>query len=460
MIGASLSRWTMAFFAAALAFLLAAQVLMAAGYGYPAAAAEAPETLLLVHAVTIGWLSLLLAGALFQFVPVLVARPLRHERFVLPALFCLLTGLTFLLSGFLQSSGLLATGLPLLAAGGVLLPAGFALTAAVLAVTLWNARPLALPARFVAAGLACLAMTALLGALFALARSGLVVSPVLLQLYGEALPVHAAAGFGGWLTFTALGVGYRLLPMFMLAPDGERATSRLVWRAGGAALVLAVLVAPLEILAAGSSYAFLAAGLLAAVAMCAHSLDLFHIYRHRKRRAVELNIRSALAAFACLYLSAPLLLASWAAERLDGDAGALVYLVAFGWLTGLGLSQLYKIVPFLTWLECYGPVMGRRPTPRVQDLVVERRGGLWFVLYFLGVFGGTAALLAGAPGLFRLASAATLAASAAIVVELVLARRLFNVAAAVRLPEGAARPRLILPRPIAPRPIARTGAFR
>lgn len=428
MIGASLSRWTMSFFAVALGFLLAAQLLTVAGYGHPAAALRAPETLVLVHIVAIGWLSLLLAGALFQFVPVLVARPLRLERLVLPALFCLLAGLALLLAGFLQAAGTLAGGLPLLAAGGVALPAGFALTAAVLAATLWSARPLALPARFVAAGLACLAVAALLGALFALARSGLVALPALLQLHGEGLPVHIVAGLGGWLGFTAIGVGYRLLPMFMLAPDGERAATRLVWRAGVAALVLAVLAAPVEILVSGSGASFVAAGLLAAAALAAHALDLVHLYRHRKRRTVELNIKAAFAAFACLYLSAPLLLGLWAAGALADRAGAVVYLVGFGWLTGLGLSQLYKIVPFLTWLECYGPVMGRRPTPRVQDLVVESRGGPWFVLYFLGVLVGTAALLAGMPGLFRLAAAA-------------------------RLPEGVVRPRLILPRPI-----VKTGA--
>ena len=48
-------------------------------------------------------------------------------------------------------------------------------------------------------------------------------------------------------------------------------------------------------------------------------------------------------------------------------------LIAFGWLSGLVLAKLYKIVAFLTWLGTYGPAMGRVPTPRVQDLVAERR---------------------------------------------------------------------------------------
>ncbi|HRP18142.1 MAG TPA: thioredoxin family protein [Ginsengibacter sp.] len=90
----------MTYFASALIALLVAECLMAAGFGYPAVAAGAPETLVLVHIVAIGWLSLLMCGALFQFVPVLVARPLYDGSLPLPTLGCLVGGLIFLLLGF------------------------------------------------------------------------------------------------------------------------------------------------------------------------------------------------------------------------------------------------------------------------------------------------------------------------------------------------------------------------
>ena len=112
MIGVSLSRWTMSFFAAALAALLLAQGLMAAGYGYPAAPVESARTLVVVHVTAIGWLSLLMCGALLQFLPVLINRPLYSNFLAMPALLCLLGGLGALLLGFLWLDGQIEALLP------------------------------------------------------------------------------------------------------------------------------------------------------------------------------------------------------------------------------------------------------------------------------------------------------------------------------------------------------------
>lgn len=447
MNNSTLSRWTMTYFAAALMFLIAAHTLMMAGYGFPAVALEAPETLVIVHMITIGWLSLLMCGALFQFVPVLVAQPLRDESLTLPALLCLLVGLLCLLTGFLQLSGTIEIDFPALSFAGLLLPAGFALVVWVLGRTLWGIRPssLPLPARFVVAGIVSIAVTATLGASFAFVLSGQAPGWAEFDLRKLALPIHVTAGLGGWLGFTAIGVSYRLLPMFMLSTDRERTTGHLVLWAGATALLLTVLVGPLERLSGETMLSTVLAGFLGLTATVFYGVDLVFFYRSRKRRKIELNSRAAVGAFASLYLSVMLLLGLLATGTLAENVSALVYLIAFGWLTGLGLSQLYKIVPFLTWLECYGPVMGRKPTPRVQDLVVETRDTIWFALYFAGVLAGTGTLLAEAPVLFRVASAITLIASIAIVVELVLARRLTNVAPALRLPEGTLRPRLFFP---------------
>ncbi len=444
MPGATLSRWTMSYFAAACLMLLAGQGLMVAGYGYPSADLGAPETLVVVHLVAIGWLSLLMAGALLQFVPVLIARPVVGARFAAPALLLLLGGLGCLAAGFVALSGALDLSLALLPVGGVMLLAGFGLFAGILAATLLSARPLPLPARFVATGLAALVGAALMGSAFTVALSGLAEGQLLDRLVADGVELHAALGLGGWLSATAVGVSYRLFSMFLLAPEVERSTSRAAW--WGASLAVGLIaVAVVFVLSGlfGSTLLLAAALLLTLMAVMLYGADVLHIYRGRKRKQAEQNIRASFAALALLALS--ILLLNVPALRAGDSVAAVVYLFVFGWLTGLGLAQLYKIVAFLTWLEAYGPVLGRAPVPRVQDLVDERHAFILFRIYHGAVVVATLSLAACTSGLFRMAVAAQLLATLGLIREFIRARRLSIVPAALRAPAGMVRPHLFLP---------------
>jgi hypothetical protein len=443
--GVALSRWTLSFFAAALTALLAAECMMALGYGYPAAALAAPQTLILVHLVTIGWLSLLLCGALFQFVPVLVAHPIYSNTLPLPALLCLVTGLGSLILGFLQLAGHVGAVIPWFAIAAVLLGCGFVLVLWILGRTLWAARPLTLPARFVTVGLCSIAATASLGILFALTFAGMVTFPPLLDLAAQGLPLHIIAGLGGWLTFTAMGVSYRLLAMFMLAPEPEATSTRWALRLGAAALIIAIGGGVAAVwMGVNLGAVLIGAAVVALTSLALYARDIVQMYRQRRRRVIELNSR--MAAVALSYLTATVLLAIIFAGLgvFTRYLPVLVFLIGFGWLSGLGLAKLYKIVAFLTWLECYGPVLGKTKTPRVQDLVVERRAIKWFWLHFAAVAVGALCLLADAPLSFRMAAAAMVVATVGIIVELVRTRRLVNVTDALRLPEGVRKPQLLL----------------
>src|SRR6185437_1744980 len=175
----------------------------------------------------------------------------------------------------------------------------------------------------------------------------------------------------------------------------------------------------------GTPFAGIAASggaLLSIIAAGLYLADMVRIFRQRKRPVLELN---SIAGAAALVAFGASVLAFGALEfsgRLSAFVGPLIYLYLFGWLSGLGLGQLYKIIPFLTWLERYGPRLGKEAVPRVQDLVCERRAAPWFALYFAAV---TAGALLGAFGLFELWRAAILLhllASLLIVRELWRAR--------------------------------------
>ena len=418
-IGSGVSRWTMVHFECSIAALLMAEILLVAGYADPIAGLRAPATLIGVHLVAIGWLSLLMLGALYQFVPVITNTRLYSQRLPLYSLIAIVSGLAGMLVGFLALAGagfLASVWLPI---GGSLVLTGFVLAAINIAATLWRARPLPLPAGFVAFGLGFLLLTGLIGLGFALTFALARPPDFLVALTGGGLSLHIAAGLSGWFTLTVMGVSYRLLSMFMLAPDEPRRSTyaALILVVGGLVLLVG---AGLGGMWAGVTLGWGKAigAALAGLGAVFYLADIVQFYRTRNRRHLELNSITAAAALGLitLALAAGALAAAWGA--LDRFAGAIGYLFIFGGLTGLGLSQLYKVVPFLTWLEVFGSKLGKGPVPRVQDLVNERRAMPWFVLYFVTALLAAGVLMFGHALLWRITVGLQLLATVLIAVEL------------------------------------------
>jgi len=443
---ASLSRWTMSYFAAALAFLLAAEAMAIAGVGYPAAALGEPATLILVHIVVIGWLSLAMAGALLQFVPVLVSRPLAFPQLALPALLALIGGLVLLCAGFATLAGWIGGLLDLLPLAAAGLLTGFALLGLMLVATLLSARPVTLFAYFVLTGVACLAATALSGSAFATILSGRGGWFVDLAVLPDGLPFHALLGLGGWLGLIAFGVSYRLFVMFMMSPEppARRVRPVLLSAGFGLGIAFAGLVAPCAGFEAGTGWV---AAALAALALASafYGRGIFVLFRARRRKALEINMLASIAAYASLGLGVTLMPIAVAVGVHESVVAALTFLLAFGWLGGLTLAQLVKIVSFMTWLETYAPRLGRGPAPRVGDLVAMPRTGWWFALYFGGVALGTIALCVETALGFRWAVLPCFMGTAGTVAELVRVRRLSEISANARPPANE-RPGLLFAR--------------
>lgn len=329
-----------------------------------------------------------------------------------------------------------------------------------LVATLLSARPIALFARFVLTGLACLAVTALSGAAFTTLLSGRGDWLGTVSLLPDGLPFHALLGFGGWLGLIAVGVSYRLFVMFMMAPEPpiRRVRPVLLFASLGLGLAFAGLVTPFAGIEPGAIWIAAALTMLI-LAGVFYGRDILALHRARRRKALEINMLASIPAFGALGLGLALLPIAIIAHVGDGLIAALVFLVAFGWLGGLTLAQLVKIVSFVTWLETYAPRLGRGAAPRVGDLVAMPRTGWWFLLYYGGVVLGTAALAIAAPTGFRLAMALCLAGTAGIVTELVGIRRLSQIKATDR-PPAHERPRLLAARAEERRPVhVETGSI-
>lgn len=441
MLGKALSRWTLAWFALALAFLLAALVMACLGLAGPGRWTGG-TSLATVHLFAIGWLSQMMLGSLIQFVPVLTARPLFLPRLAVPALILCSLGTVMLAAGFLTLDGWPVAALLMVAP--VVLGTAFALAGAMLGGTLLSARAWrSQDGTTLLLAIGALPMLWGTGAGMAWAFGGAAWGAILLP---DGLTLHVMLGAGLWLTLAAMAVSYRLFPMFLIAPDGGSSLRGSALIAGGAALVLVLAALGLLLMGRDPMLLALACGLAGAVAVAFYLAEIRRIWKSRRAPSPEINMLYSRVALAFLVLTA---LLAGPALTLGGPwAEAAVFLALAGWLSTLTLAQMVKITSFLTWIQVFAPQIGRAPVPMVHELTDARAAGRGLALWVAGAGCGTLALLVQSPVLFRISALALLAAALLQGRELIAIRRLRH------LP--APRRPLRLPPTILPPPDRRT----
>lgn len=407
MRGVRLSRWSMSYFTVAIISLLLAQALMAAGLARPLGNIGSAGVLVVVHLTAIGFLSILMLGALHQFVPVLTETELASQAWSGVTLGSLGMGLVGMVIGFLALPHAVPGGvfynIPwILPVGGSLVVVGVVIALINLGVTLKRAWPWTLSAWLAASGLGYLLLTVLAGLTFALSFADPHLFPVpwMAVMGGRGLASHVLGGVGGWLTLTAMGVSYKLLAMFTLSDEHRGFLGWVAYVATALGILVAWLSRWLDWNRAGDI-----AWIVILIGLACYLWDMRALYRARKRRQLELNARYGVIPLILLGV----LIVAGIAVRLSGMFTridmALVFLALYGWLGGLALTQLYKIVPFLTWLNQFGHRMGKGRVPRVQDLVNESRDRYAYMIYFLMALIGAICLVVGWSGGFRVAEA-------------------------------------------------------
>ncbi|HVX88632.1 MAG TPA: hypothetical protein VG940_06880 [Gemmatimonadales bacterium] len=314
----------------------------------------APRTFAVVHLFSLGVLGSAILGALHQFYPMALGVPLRSRRVGYLGLAAWTSGLLLLICGFL------AWRPALLGAGWV------GIFIAVGAVS-WNLLPARRRTRvpdgarigaYVTAGHSCLGLAMAIG----LARIGDAAGWWTTDRLGL-VAAHFHLGVLGFGTLTAVGVGSRMIPMFLLT--GPTPSTPLRWI--GPSLVAGLLIQGTGLVAGWPAVAALGSALLFGSAL-AIGLLLVRWWGKRNRPlngGLQLIPAATLWLFAATALGVIALLVPERSFRLWG-AYALAGLL--GWLILLVLGVLFRILPHISYLRLFG----RRGGPVVPvDQVVH-----------------------------------------------------------------------------------------
>ncbi len=373
-------------FATALGFMaLGALCLVFIAPELAAGAFLTPHVAAVTHLFTLGFISLSIFGALYQFLPIAVGASIRFER---------LAHVTFalLVLGIPVFVGTLAEGLlRFVPVGGALVALAFALFAVNLAWTLAQAPERNLTWWALAGACAFLVITLGFGLTLALnlADAGLGAARF------DFLLRHVHVALAGWVMLVVAGVAQRLLPMFLLSHGASELPARLavICLATGSLALALPLVERLHC----AAWFIIGAGAVAFLVQAA----LF--YGHRRRKELDPGMRLAFAGLAGI--GAALAIAPFALVQGWHNVRAItayMFLLVVGGFTLFIAGHYFKIVPFLVWQHRFGPRVGKQPVPRVSELYSARPAELAVRAFPISVATAALGIMLGIPGLVRL----------------------------------------------------------
>jgi hypothetical protein len=398
------------FFLTAPVFLLAAAATLAWGGPDALAWRGSPAALAATHFVTLGFMTMVMLGAILQILPVLAGAPVPHVRPAAAVVHAALAlGTAALGSGFLLGEPFA------IRAAAWFLGAAFAVFIAAAAAALGRAAVRNATVRGAGLALVALGVTAAFGlALAAMYGWGVPLANLALRA------LHPAWGLLGWTGLLVAAVAFQVVPMFQMTPQYPRRMTR--WFS--AAVFTALVAWSLAAWYASGSLAELALGLALAAGYALFAATTLAL-QHRRRRVPDATtafwrLGMACALAACAAWGVRLALPA-APPALDAAIGVLA-------LGGFAVSvidgMLYKIVPFLAWFHLQAAI-GPKRAPHVKKLLPDAAQRLHFAVHAAAV----ALLLAALawPESFVYPAALTLAVSAvALLRNLVIAARRYR----------------------------------
>lgn len=347
------------FFLTAPFFALAAATVLAWTGPDAFASRWTPTLLAATHLVTLGFLTMVMIGALLQVLPVVAGAAVPAPSLVAAAVHVPLSGGTLLLAAGLATGApaLLKFALPLLAgAFGILLWAA--------AHALWRAPVDSAAVTAMRLAVAALLATVLLGLILAVALARGWMLPLI-----TLTDLHLQWGLIGWVGLLVSGVATQVMPMFQatspFSQNGIRWLVRFVFFVLMVSTILG-LVAPADTTLRFATEACLA---LSAAAFAAYTLYRLQGRRRRFRDATTtLWVSGTLCALGAVLL--------WGGAQIwqpVRDSRAYAPLLGMLIIPGFGVSvingMLYKIVPLLTWLAMQNEVRGRAAPPNVKIIL-------------------------------------------------------------------------------------------
>jgi hypothetical protein len=357
-----------------------------------------PEVLAWVHLYLLGFVMMIIFGAMAQLVPVVLEVghfSVELYRVVYPLL---LLGALMMGAGFLYLPILLPFGGTVaFTAFGVFLFETFA--------TILRVKKLNFVIISVGVANLFLLLGLIAGVVLALGYSGIAKVDLI-----AVLKLHLYFVLFGYVGVTIMGLSLVLLPMFWLS----HSFSRVFVKAAFVALCAGLFSLAIGVLLQSKIFENIGY-ILNFAALFAYAYQIALIYAKRVRKQRDIYYKSMVFSYVSFVVSLCL-----AVGYFFVFSTSLLLTSAFvgfiGFIGFLIMGHLYKIVPFLVWFERFSPLVGKQKVPMLEDMVPKQSASMQFFLSALGTvvtavglfvansdvfYGGVSFLSVGAVFLFK-----------------------------------------------------------
>ena len=332
-----------------------------------------PAAIAVTHLFSVGFMSMVMIGALQQMLPVLAGAPIRQPRLAAGITHICLTLGTLGLAG-----GLLFDQTALLKTGVIGLGCGFMVLLIAVGLALLHARTRGAAVNAIWIAVLSLLATVTMGAILGSSLGWGI--PLLAALLVD---LHPGWGLLGWTGLLATGIAFHAIPMLQSTPAYP------AWMVRWFVPLAFVLLLTWSVASAlpphtGQTGRTACQVALASmyVAFAAVTIDLL---QRRRRRLPDVSVdfwrvgMASLLAANIVWLAGIVAPVDWRVS-VDLSIGVLAF---FGFAGSIINGMLYKIVPFLAWFHGQARAGAGKAVPNMRVLLGQERQRLQFRIHLV-----------------------------------------------------------------------------
>ncbi|TDG35021.1 cytochrome C oxidase subunit I [Pedobacter changchengzhani] len=332
------------------------------------------KTLAITHTMALGWGTMMILGASHQLFPVLIKGKLHsihlaHISFISSAL-----GIPMLVYAFYNLNfGLMADF------GAVFI--NFAVISYLINLTISIVKSKKTNVHAVSAFTAViwLLVTTFVGLLLVCNFQ----TPIFSKSSVYYLSLHAHLGIIGWFLLMIVGVGARLIPMFLIS---KYENTKILWWIYG--LINTGLITFIITFTLGANIVFslMPIGFILAT-LILFSRYIYKAYRLRIRKKIDGQVKISMVSVALIGI--PLVVITGIIlifSSLGHQQFVMLYgfTIFFGFITAIILGMTFKTLPFIVWNKVYHHIAGLGKTPNPKELFKSKIFVANVISYFLG----------------------------------------------------------------------------